>query len=89
MPSNKVLFLDDHDIDWSCNVIRIIHPGKKLAEPVISADQPWEDHLCIGGTVLKEDGKYRIWYQSYSQQMAYINLYAESDDGVVWHKLLY
>jgi hypothetical protein len=84
--SEIALFVDDYDIAASSGLTRVVHPGLKRPEPVISADRPWEDMLRIGGTVRKEDDLYRMWYQSYSKETQYINLYAESDDGLVWRK---
>ena len=84
--SELALFIDDHDIATSSGLTRKIHPGKKRPEPVMPADRPWEHTLLIGGTVRKEGDLYRMWYESYSRATHYINLYAESDDGLNWRK---
>ena len=58
---------------------------------VVVPDQP-TDGLTMGGycTLLKDGGKYRLWYESYqplaSQDEDAKICYAESDDGVTWRK---
>jgi hypothetical protein len=59
--------------------------------PVIVPDQP-ADGITMGGycTMLKDGGKYRLWYESYlplahEDEDARI-CYAESDDGFTWRK---
>lgn len=58
------------------------------------ADQPWEKMLLYF-TVLKQGGKFRCWYIAWAAKNdregteGYIDsllCYAESDDGLVWHK---
>ena len=84
--NESAMFLDDHDIAASSGLTRVIHPGRKHPDPVMPADRPWEHTLLIGGTVRKEAELYRMWYESYSEATQYINLYAESDDGLNWRK---
>jgi len=82
----RVLFIDDGDLASRRGIERIIHPAQKHeSNPVVVADRPWESLLLLGGTVRKEDGKYRMWYQSYGKGTM-VNLYAESQDGIVWTK---
>ena len=82
----RVLFLDDVDLVSKQGLERIIHPAQKYEnDPVVVADKPWESMLIMGGTVRREGGKYRMWYQSYGKGTM-INLYAESQDGIVWTK---
>ena len=81
-----MLFVDDHDVAASNGLTRVVHPGRKHGEPVMAADRPWEHRLLMGGTVRKEDCLYRMWYESYSKKTQYINLYAESEDGIAWRK---
>jgi hypothetical protein len=63
---------------------------RRTAEPLLIADQPHEDY-CIGYvTVLREAGRWRMWYEAYDH--TYRNdadgylCYAESPDGVRWTK---
>lgn len=60
------------------------------AEPVIEAER---GDAAIYGTVLHEDGRFRMWYQSapsrpdwdWSQDISDVRI-AESDDGISWRK---
>ncbi|MFA5089225.1 MAG: hypothetical protein WC552_09370, partial [Candidatus Omnitrophota bacterium] len=81
----RVLFIDNQEIRSMHGVERVIHPAQKYEDnPVVISDKPWEKDL-ITGTVRRENGIYRMWYQSYIQK-TYLNLYAESEDGVKWIK---
>ena len=79
------LFLDDHLIASSENLTRRIMPVEKYpANPVLRGEHPWEmDRPLLYGSVLKEGGKYRMWY--YLPQGV---CYAESIDGITWIKPL-
>jgi hypothetical protein len=86
------LFVDDHVVAARQDVVRTYHPFEKHpTNPVLVADQPWEDLVYVYGTVLPaEDGSgYRIWYQNLPinrrQEVASI-LYATSEDGIRWEK---
>ena len=83
----RMLFIDDGDIASKQGVTRIIHPALKYGDnPVVAPDRPWEEALIMGGTVLLEpDRGYRMWYQS-TRRGTYLNLYAESEDGLHWTK---
>ncbi|WP_428939924.1 hypothetical protein [Fontivita pretiosa] len=62
-------------------------PASKLG-PVIPNDKPWEYSLCYP-TLGYFDGKYRMWYEVITPRergAADILCYAESSDGVTWHK---
>ena len=84
----RVLFVDDGDIASMRGIERVIHPGHKHeGNPVLVADKPWESGVGLNGTVLKEAGRYRMWYQG-GGRPTYLNLYAESDDGLTWTKPL-
>ena len=84
----RTLFVDDGDITAMQGVERVIHPAEECdANPLVVGDQPWENRLICGGTVRKEGDLYRMWYQSFvSAKKALLNLYAESQDGIHWHK---
>ena len=83
----RILFVNDSDIGSMQGLERIIHPAQKRPEnPVLVPDRPWEKSIIMGGTVRREaDGSYRMWYQSYGNG-TYINLFAESGDGIDWAK---
>jgi hypothetical protein len=78
LDARKQLFLDDYLVDSVANVRRVIHPAKKhSANPVL---QPG----FIYGSVIRDGGKYRMWYQA-ATGFARV-AYAESADGITWEK---
>jgi len=93
----KTLFaFDDHSIPFRSNVDLTLLPGVKYSgNPVLkrgvpgSPDARWA--RLWGGTVLYDQGKFRMWYSGASsvEQWMCVNfkaLYAESDDGINWTK---
>ena len=87
---DRVLFIDDAQVETMAGVQRLIHPGEKFGgNPVLRCDREWESGQAMLGTVLKEGGVHRMWYgsgvggsgDSKSRQWA---MYAESDDGTEW-----
>lgn len=86
------LFLDDHLISWTQNVVRRVKPPLKHAEnPILRAEYPWEErYMTLYGTVMrdKDTGKFRMWYNAFGpdyRKQSYL-AYAESDDGYQWRK---
>ena len=87
--TTKILFMDDEDIFYMNGLERIIHTAYKHPDnPLIAADQPWEDNVIMGGTVRKEGDLYRMWYQGLKNNSIHskLGLYAESSDGIHWEK---
>lgn len=68
-----------------------VHCVSAEPEPVIRSEHPWENAM-VGAycTVLKDDGRYRCWYEPYylkDDKLAQSGIaYAESDDGITWRK---
>jgi predicted GH43/DUF377 family glycosyl hydrolase len=60
-----------------------VHPG-----PVLEVDQPWEHRRLFYPTVLKLDGRFLMWYGSYSgtDPLTTAIGFAESEDGIRWEK---
>lgn len=83
------LFVDDALIARRENVQRVYHPFEKHpANPVLQRTLPCEGEMIKHyGTVLpREDGTgWRMWYQGY-EAAKYRACYAESEDGLQWHK---
>ena len=86
------LFLDDHLIAWTQNVVRRIRlPIKHDGNPIVRAEYPWESrYMTLYGTVMRDatNGKFRMWYNAFGpdyRKQAYL-AYAESDDGYQWRK---
>ncbi len=87
--SQTQLFLDDRWIAESCRIQRIWHEAQKYPEPILKAEYPWEYHAPVAfGTILKRQDKFQMWYVAWTRRhhMRPVVCYAESDDGVVWHK---
>ena len=86
----KQLLVDDHVIAAKHLLARRLgRPAKANGgRPVIVDDTPWEDFgVPIVGSVLREDGRFRIWYRAAgSGQDSATYCYAESRDGVRWVK---
>lgn len=81
------LFLDDSWIDDCGYVERVWHQPRKLRQPVIQPEMPWEDlGLTCYGSVLHWQGKFRAWYTIWPRRQPGVVCYAESDDGVHWQK---
>ena len=60
----KFLFIDDRWIARTYGLHRRTGQARKhAANPLIIADRPWEGGLKLYGTVLKDGGRYRMWYQ--------------------------
>ena len=84
------LFLDGAVVEDQQGLQRVFHTAvKHPGNPIINADKPWEGPAAITGpyvygTVLKERGTFRLWYQLLNRGN-HIG-YAESRDGVVWRK---
>jgi hypothetical protein len=87
---DRVLFIDDAQIQSMHGVQRRIHPGARFeGNPLLRGDRAWESGQLMLGTVLKEDGLYRMWYGSGVGSRGYgkgrlWHMYAESDDGLEW-----
>lgn len=81
----KQLLVDDHVIANKQNVTRVLGQVTKANDgnPVVCADKPWEDDAFgFFGTALYDQGKFRMWYRPWPCAVAY----AESNDGLNWHK---
>jgi hypothetical protein len=51
------------------------------------ADKPWEAWMTgVYGTVLRDQGKFRMWYSARASISQEYIAYAESDDGIHWRK---
>lgn len=99
--SEPQLFIDDTIISAKRGVVRTLHPARKLEQPVLQPDRPWEgQRVYIYGSVYHDSDArlFRMWYNTRlgrGQQTRApglrgrtgdIVLYAESADGVHWEK---
>ena len=88
--SAKQLFIDERFIDSSQGVELVMNPPRRDGVALLKADQPWEQdaHLSVYSSVLRENGKTRIWYDlvrptgegPYDHERRVC--YAESEDGL-------
>jgi len=81
------LFVDDHVVADMNLVRRAVHQAEKYpGNPVVTGDKPWESgRAYLYGTVLKDQGIFRMWYFSGYGGME-LMLYATSEDGIHWEK---
>ena len=62
-----------------------------VREVAIPNDRPWELGGMHYSTVLRDGGRFKMWYRSdpgvdSNRDIVSVSCYAESDDGVVWEK---
>ena len=89
----KQLFLDERFIACSQGVHLRMNPPIQHPDPVLVPDRPW-DANGIGAyntAMLEEDGRFRLWYDAgvkggLPSEGARRLGYAESEDGIIWHK---
>ena len=62
------LFIDDEMVGAKHGLVRTLHPARKLEQPVLRADRPWEGapRLYIYGSVYYDSGAglFRMWYNT-------------------------
>jgi hypothetical protein len=100
--TQKQLLIDNQIVADRWNVRRVQHaPVKDLRNPMVVRDLPYEDH-CYYVTVLRDPqaGVFRMWYGDFDSSAyygggrredtadgrPYKTRYAESRDGIHWHK---
>ena len=91
--SRKQLFIDQRYFERASGIRLCMNPPYQSPEPVMRADSPWEAQ-GIGGynTVIREgERRFRLWYSAQfisglPQEGAVRLCYAESEDGLAWHK---
>lgn len=71
--SQWVVLADDYYLEDKIGVRRIVgHVIKSPNNPLVSADQPWEDAINWPSVIYdKEAGIYRMWYQVWNAQAYY------------------
>lgn len=93
-----IFAFDRHSIPYSQNLrLEMRTPVKHAANPVLTRGRPGTpDAFAVQfyGSVLREGGKFRLWYVAVGDDQAETKVpsarwraaYAESDDGVTWVK---
>ena len=65
--SEPQLFIDDAIIGAKRGVVRTLHPARKLEQPVLRPDRPWEGRrVYIYGSVHYDNDArlFRMWYNT-------------------------
>jgi len=79
------LFLDEQLIESKQHLELKLHEPRR-AEICIQKDRPWEDSTLYDPVVMLDEGLYRMWYRADFNTPPFYTGYAESQDGVHWHK---
>ena len=85
----KLLFFDFRELERVEGFTREIEPLTKRGDgPLLQPNEPWEHaNLQLFGSVLRDaNGLFRAWYSVIEPPWKIRIAYAESDDGVEWHK---
>ncbi len=87
----KQLFIDHKFIASSENVTLTSNPPQKEGV-VLKGEFPWENGLLNYGSVIDDNGFYKMWYEGMEQdglkgpRRPFHTLYATSTDGIHWEK---
>ena len=91
--THKQLLIDGRFFQHSEGIELCMNPPVQDPEPVLIADQPWEEKgIGAYSTAFREsDGRFRLWYDALMdvgtpQESARRLCYAESEDGIQWEK---
>ena len=85
----KLLFFDYRELEHLEGFTRAVEsPVKHPGSPLLTPDLPWEHgNMQMFGSVLQAaDGRFRAWYEVVEAPWTVRLAYAESDDGLRWHK---
>ena len=83
--SRLELFVDDWLIESMDRThLRMHQPVPR--EIVFVFDRPGESPASTGAVVIKEDGRYRMWYRAGGGPVQRV-AYAESEDGALWERV--
>ena len=94
----KQLLVDNYIVEDAWHAPRKLHhPRKHPANPVLVPDRPCEANRAFlyGSVAPKPGGGYRMWYNTFGRTPrwggeepchTYRVCYAESEDGIEWHK---
>ena len=85
----KLLFFDYRELEYVEGFARAVEsPVKDAGAPLLRPELPWErGNMQMFGSVLRgADGRFRAWYEVVDAPWRVRLAYAESDDGLDWHK---
>ncbi len=87
--SRKQLFVDQTFIESSRGIRLTMNPPHMDGRVLLTNDPPWESagdaRICCYSSVLKDNGRVRLWYDVYSKKFRRV-AYAESADGIHFTK---
>jgi len=86
----KFLFFDYREIETIQGFTKILEQPLKCQNPIFIADAPWENsNMQFYGSVIKvPDKPFQMWYTFVHKPWHMYLAYAESDDGIIWHRPL-
>ena len=85
----NVLFLDLWELSERRHVDLVVNTAKKDPRNPVLEGEPgsWDAQAICYGTVLHDEGRYRMWYTARSGSTdCAVCCYAESDDGITWER---
>ncbi len=87
--SGNVLFLDLWELAGRRHVDLVVNTAKKDPRNPVLQGEPgsWDAQAICYGTVLHDEGRYRMWYTARSGTTdCAVCCYAVSDDGIAWER---
>lgn len=70
-----------------------VHSPRLAMTPLVSSDRPWESMINVYCTLFEDEGRFRLYYECHykdvttaTSDLKAMLAYAESTDGVTWHK---
>lgn len=70
-----------------------VHPPRVDRQPLVTTEHPWESLINAYCTLFEDEGIFRLYYECYfigeseqSNDLKAMLAYAESADGITWHK---
>ena len=88
--STTIFAFDDQSIPARLGLVTtMVRPDKHPDNPVLPRGPegaPDEHRAQLYGTVLRENGRFRMWYSALDHEYMIRLAYTESDDGVSWER---
>ena len=96
--AERHLLIDNYMVEDAWNLHRaVVRPAKRIENPLVVPDRPWESNGVSAVYVLfdEQENLFKMWYNVFSyiawrneeeNWYTYWICYAESPDGITWHK---
>lgn len=85
-PQSPALFFDDRCISRFARLTRCWHQPRKVNQPVLCGQQPWDRAIVCYGSIVEHLGKLYCWYVTWLGESQLKVCLATSDDGIHWSK---